>query len=76
MDGNKTIADTIALKNNKILKVGKYDDVILFATPKTQIVDLEGRTMLPGFIDPHVHMCFCMLDHWLDLGPFINKDLA
>lgn len=29
--------------------------------------------MLPGFIDPHVHMTFCMLDRWLDLGPFTNK---
>lgn len=31
--------------------------------------------MLPGFIDPHVHMCFSMLDHWQDFGPFVNKDM-
>jgi cytosine/adenosine deaminase-related metal-dependent hydrolase len=31
--------------------------------------------MLPGFIDPHIHMCFCLIDHWLDLGPYINKTL-
>lgn len=39
------------------------------------MVDLHGRTMLPGFIDPHVHMCFTMFRHWTDLSPFINKDL-
>jgi imidazolonepropionase-like amidohydrolase len=26
----------------------------------TNIVDLKGRTILPGFIDPHIHMCYTM----------------
>jgi imidazolonepropionase-like amidohydrolase len=30
--------------------------------------------MLPGFIDPHVHMIFAAIDHWVDLGPYKNKN--
>lgn len=28
--------------------------------------------MLPGFIDPHIHTMFALLDNWVDLGPFEN----
>lgn len=39
------------------------------------MVDLQGKVMLPGFIDPHVHMCFTMFRHWIDLSPFVNRCL-
>jgi predicted amidohydrolase YtcJ len=41
----------------------------------TKIVDLQGRVMFPGFVDPHVHMCFTMFRHWLDLSPFVNDNM-
>lgn len=31
--------------------------------------------MLPGFIDPHLHVMFSMFDQWLDLGPFANSNM-
>ena len=39
------------------------------------MVDLKGRTMLPGFIDPHVHMIFTYFDFWVDLGPFKHSNM-
>lgn len=64
----------MAIKGSEILAAGKLADAIVFRGEKTCMVDLHGQTMLPGFIDPHVHMCFTMFRHWTDLGPFINKD--
>jgi cytosine/adenosine deaminase-related metal-dependent hydrolase len=32
--------------------------------------------MLPGFIDPHIHMFFSSFRQWIDLGPFVNKNKA
>jgi len=39
------------------------------------VIDLEKRVILPGFIDPHIHMTFTMIDGWLDLGPFVNSNM-
>lgn len=41
----------------------------------TKLIDLQGRTMLPGFIDPHIHMTFVALEDWIDLGPFVNSNM-
>lgn len=30
---------------------------------------------MPGFIDPHVHMVFSSMRHWVELSPFIHKDM-
>lgn len=35
MDANRAVGDSIAIKNNKILSVGKYEDVILYGSPQT-----------------------------------------
>lgn len=74
MDEKNPIAQAIAIKYREIVKVGKNEEVLKLKAPNTKVIDLQGKTMLPGFIDPHVHMTFSMLDHWLDLGPFANKD--
>jgi predicted amidohydrolase YtcJ len=50
-------------------------DALVYKGANTKIVDLKGRTMLPGFIDPHIHMCFTMFRHWLDMSPFVNADM-
>lgn len=45
----------LAIGNGKILAVGSESEIIARKSPSTQIVDLDGRTLLPGFIDPHQH---------------------
>lgn len=49
------IAEAVALRGDRILAVGTNEDVLALQGPKTQLVDLEGRTVLPGLIDSHVH---------------------
>ncbi len=48
-------AQALAVANGKILAVGSESAVMPLKTPSTQIVDLDGRALLPGFIDPHQH---------------------
>src|SRR5690606_2530062 len=46
-------AEAIAVRGNKILAVGKLDDVQSAVNSDAQLVDLQGRTLMPGLIDPH-----------------------
>lgn len=48
-------AEALAVKDGKILAVGKKADVLTTKGDATQVVDLAGKTLLPGFIDGHSH---------------------
>jgi predicted amidohydrolase YtcJ len=54
-------AEAIAVRSGKIVAVGSADEIAGLQTSQTKIVDLDGRTLLPGFIDPHQHSCFVAL---------------
>jgi predicted amidohydrolase YtcJ len=49
-------AEAVAEKDGRILDVGSEEEVMKLRGPDTQMIDLAGRTMLPGFVDPHGHM--------------------
>ena len=48
-------AEAIAIRGKLILGVGTNAEVRSAAGADAQIVDLAGKTLLPGFIDPHTH---------------------
>ena len=48
-------ADAIAIRGDKIVAVGSRPDVLKAAGANAEIVDLHGKTLLPGFIDSHAH---------------------
>lgn len=48
-------AEAIAIRNGRILMVGSNDDVLKYKGPETRQIELEGRLVTPGFIDPHTH---------------------
>ena len=50
------IADALLIEDGKILAVGDRETVMAHQDAQTQQVDLEGHTMLPGFIDGHGHI--------------------
>lgn len=56
VDSGNSIQEAVAVKGNRILKVGKNEEIRLMVGPKTEQIDLEGRTLLPGMVDGHVHM--------------------
>ncbi len=49
-------AGAIAVKDGRILAVGDREEMLEFRGDATQVVDLGGKTMLPGFIDAHGHV--------------------
>lgn len=49
-------AEALAIKNGRILAVGKESELMALRDDNTKIVDLDGRTMIPGFIDGHGHV--------------------
>ena len=48
-------ASSVAISKNKIIYVGDDKDVIPFIGPDTHVVDLNGKMLMPGFQDAHVH---------------------
>jgi len=48
-------AEALAVKDGRILAVGTKSDVLKTKGTATRLVDLGGRTLLPGFIDGHSH---------------------
>ncbi|NIM89729.1 MAG: amidohydrolase family protein [Candidatus Aminicenantes bacterium] len=48
-------AEAVALEGGRILQVGSTSEIKKLAGAKTQIIDLKGDLVLPGFIDSHTH---------------------
>src|SRR5438552_149066 len=53
---NQPSAQAIAVKNDRIIFVGGNADCEKFRVGKTHIVDLAGKTVMPGFTDSHCHI--------------------
>jgi hypothetical protein len=49
-------AEAVAVSGGKIVAVGRRSDVMKLRGPATQMVDLGGRTLVPGFVDAHGHV--------------------
>ncbi|MEE4187720.1 MAG: amidohydrolase family protein, partial [Roseobacter sp.] len=49
-------AEALAEKDGVIVGVGDADDVLALRGPETELIDLAGRTMIPGFVDAHGHV--------------------
>jgi predicted amidohydrolase YtcJ len=49
-------AQTIAISDGKIIAVGPNDEIQKLKGPKTQVIDLGGHFVMPGFNDAHVHL--------------------
>lgn len=56
LDSEFREAHAIAVKGERILAVGSDDDIRTLAEPRTRVIFLDGRTVIPGIIDAHAHM--------------------
>lgn len=55
MNDEQKEAQAVAVRNGSIVWVGKNDDVLALKGENTDVVDLEGKTMMPGFVESHTH---------------------
>ncbi|NJC96462.1 MAG: amidohydrolase family protein [Anaerolineae bacterium] len=49
-------AEAIAIEGNRIALVGSNADAESLRGPDTRVIDAQGRTVMPGFIDSHFHL--------------------
>ncbi len=54
-DANRPRAEALAVRDTKILAVGSTSQIRELAEKGTEVVDLQGRFVCPGFIDAHLH---------------------
>jgi len=74
MAAEDDVYEAIAVAGDRILLVGTNAEVLALAGPETERIDLDGRTVYPGFIDPHTHLLND--SEKLDLSPIEAQDLA
>jgi len=55
VDADDSVTEAVAVKDGKILTTGPSNELRELACSKTRTIDLEGKTLLPGFIDTHEH---------------------
>ncbi len=63
MDRHNTVVGAVAVRNGRIIALGKDDDVTELAGPETELLDLRGRVVIPGLFDGHLHL----LERGIDL---------
>ncbi len=63
-------AEAVAVHHGRILAVGSVREISAFKSVKTRVIDCQGRTLVPGFIDAHCHFFSALRRLFsLDLGP-------
>lgn len=55
MDETQPQVEAVCVNGKTIAKTGKQSDILKMQDAHTVLVDLKGKTMFPGFIDPHSH---------------------
>ncbi len=65
-------AEAIAVRAGRIQAVGTADIVMPHRGRLTRVIDLQGRALLPGFINAHWHLPFTLLCDWVDASSGSN----
>ena len=55
VDAQFSTREAVAVRGGKITAVGSNSDIRKQAGPQTRVIDLQGRTVIPGLIDSHIH---------------------
>lgn len=76
VNANFDMVEAVAVNEGRIVALGLNDDIQALASDETRLVDLQGKTVLPGFYDNHVHLSFGSAPdpHALDLWEATSMD--
>lgn len=67
IDSKNPTAQAIAIKGKHISYVGTNEGVEAFVGDKTQVIDLKGQMLLPGFVESHIHPTMALVAEGADL---------
>jgi predicted amidohydrolase YtcJ len=56
MDDTGAVAEAVWVRNGRIEAVGPREEVMRHKTKTTELIDLQGGALLPGFVEPHLHL--------------------
>ncbi len=56
VDENNPVAEAMAVRDGRIIALGRTADIDPLVEPGSRRVDLDGRTIIPGLIDAHLHL--------------------
>jgi len=56
VDQDDNVHEAVAVRGNKIVAVGSVEDIGKYIGPETEVVELGGKAVLPGFVDSHIHL--------------------
>ena len=63
VDSRRPRAQALAMRGGRFVAVGRNEDVDALKGPGTAVLDLEGATVVPGFIDAHIHVLSSGMRH-------------
>lgn len=79
VDAERSWAEAVAIRNGRIISVGKNESVEALIGPATEVIDLHGRMAMPGMIDSHIHpleggyeQVYCNLWEYASLEEVLN----
>lgn len=77
LDASNSVHEAVAVSRGRIAALGRSGDLKGLAGPDTQIIDMQGKALFPGFIDSHNHlMMYGYLLSGIDCGSPSNKDVG
>ncbi len=56
VDGEFSIAEAVAVRSERLAVVGSNEQALALRGPDTKVMDLQGRMIVPGLIDTHLHI--------------------
>jgi hypothetical protein len=56
MDESSPQAQALEIRGQMITAVGSNEEILALEQAGTRVVDLDGRTLMPGFVDAHTHL--------------------
>lgn len=72
MNDKAPVAEAVAVEGQKIRAVGTTEEIMALKEDQTKVIDLEGKMLLPGFIDAHCHPAMCA---FFANGVLIDEDM-
>ena len=72
MDDNQPVVEAIAVEDGRITAIGTKENIIKLRTWRTKIVNLQGKTLMPGLIEAHCHpIATAVLSQVVNISGFI-----
>ncbi len=74
MDPAGSRVEAVAVRHGRISGTGSAKELRARAGSAVETLDLEGRSLLPGLIDPHMHAAMVQMADWVDISPMTTPN--